>query len=129
MSKDIFTTPERPTTPEGWSALEAWLAARDSELEACWAQEYSAVQAPPDATEVRAWMAVFDADAPTRYFRGTRRGSDPVSVDLAGYQETNGAVRQRWITPAVDTDLDAAGARELAAHLIAAADELDELAD
>jgi hypothetical protein len=64
-----------------------------------------------------------------RPFYGTCRG-DEVRVGIAGHQNADGTVSGRFIVLEVADDVvDPAGARELTRHLIAAADEIDRLAE
>lgn len=90
----------------------------------------TATVAPPaDATEVGVWV---DDDtnsfgqATWRTFLGTLRGTERVRVDILGTQGDDGTVSNRVVlvrcepTPA---QLDAAAARQVAADLLAAADE------
>jgi hypothetical protein len=87
---------------------------------------YADVAPPADATRVSAWDDV-DGQV-SRYFRGTKRGAK-VRVDIAGSQNADGTVAERVILiDACDAEVDAAAARQIAADLLAAADELDRLA-
>jgi len=83
---------------------------------------FPAVPLPPDATFVPDQR--FDNDG-ERLFWGT----DREGVFTAGIQKADGCVRARWIKIDHHVDeLSAAEARQYAARLIAAADELDRLA-
>lgn len=86
---------------------------------------YANVPPPPDASRVSGWD---DGDGQvSRYFRGTQRGHK-ARVDIAGSQNADGTVSERVIlVGACNIEVDAAGAREIAADLLAAADELDWL--
>lgn len=87
---------------------------------------YADVTPPADATRVSAWDDV-DGQV-SRYFRGTKRGIK-ARVDIAGSQNADGTVAERVIlVDACDVEVDAATARQIAADLLAAADELDRLA-
>ena len=65
----------------------------------------------------------------TRGFHGTQRAVDDVSgtVGIFGTQSSNGRVTTRHIRVHTIVAFDAAGARRLAAAILDAADELDEL--
>lgn len=90
-----------------------------------WARQYADVPTPPDATSVNKWTADSTIEVPARHFWGTDRDG----VFICGYQKPDGSVRNRYITLDFQVeDMDAADARDLAARLIAAADELDALA-
>ncbi|MBS4729723.1 hypothetical protein MSM1_15690 [Mycobacterium sp. SM1] len=47
-------------------------------------------------------------------------------MEINGFQNPDGSVRQRWISVA-GLELDAAAAREVAYDLLAAADELEQM--
>jgi hypothetical protein len=87
---------------------------------------YANVGPPADASRISAWD---DRDGQvSRYFRGTKRGTK-ARVDIAGSQNADGTVAERVILVGEgDIEVDAAGARQIAADLLAAADELDWLA-
>jgi hypothetical protein len=87
---------------------------------------YANVPPPADASRVSAWD---DSDGQvSRYFRGTMR-RNKARVDIAGSQNADGTVAERVILVGdCDIEVDAAGARQIAADLLAAADELDWLA-
>jgi hypothetical protein len=51
-----------------------------------------------------------------RFFWGTQRGE----VGVNGHQNSDGTVRERWINPGPEVELDSAAARERARALIAA---------
>jgi hypothetical protein len=87
---------------------------------------YANVPPPADASRVSVWD---DHDGQvSRYFRGTKRGNK-ARVDIAGSQNADGSVAERVIlVGASDIEVDASGARQIAADLLAAADELDWLA-
>jgi hypothetical protein len=92
-------------------------------------RNHSEVQRPAGALSVTDWRL---EGGTARFFRGTRRGTaeDPagrsICVDIDGDQYIDGTV-DRYISMNVNACLDAANARDLAAHLLAAADEVDEL--
>ena len=80
---------------------------------------------PAGATSVDKWQKV--GESVIRFFTGTRRG-DAVRVNLAGMQTVDGTVERRCIFAYVPDNIaepDAASAREAAADLLAAADELE----
>lgn len=85
------------------------------------------VSAPPDAIEVHDWSHVGDG-LPTRVFAGTIREASGFTVRVAGLQRINSTCR-RWITVETDslpgTPLKPQRARQLAAALIAVADEIE----
>ncbi len=92
-------------------------------------RNYPEVQRPAGALSVTGWRL---EGGTARFFRGTRRGTaeDPagcsICVDIDGDQYIDGTV-DRYISINVNACLDSAKARDLAAHLLAAADEVDEL--
>jgi hypothetical protein len=64
-----------------------------------------------------------------RVSRKVFRGRRWPHAHIGGLQDANGSVRERWITVDTDTDdLDAGTARALARFLLAAADELEQMA-
>lgn len=87
---------------------------------------YENVAPPADASRISAWD---DRDGQvSRYFRGTKHGNK-TRVDIAGSQNADGTVAKRVIlVGGCDIEFDAADARQIAANLLAAADELDWLA-
>jgi hypothetical protein len=89
---------------------------------------YADVPPPDDAVNVGAWEECSDGRV-LRFFRGTQRGT----VSIAGLQNTLGSVERRWIYDAGDggycIEVDAATARGKAGDWLAAADELESLAD
>jgi hypothetical protein len=92
-------------------------------------RNHSEVPRPAGALHVAGWLL---EGGTARSFRGTRRGTadDPagrsICVDIDGDQYIDGTT-DRWISMNVNACLDSANARDLAAHLLAAADEVDEL--
>jgi hypothetical protein len=82
--------------------------------------------APPDATGVRDWTQ--RAGVPTRLFDGNVREAFGFTVRVGSLQRDNGTCN-RWLT--VETDfrfgvpMESEAARQLAAALSAAADEID----
>lgn len=88
-----------------------------------WACQYAGVPTPADATSVHEWTADFGIEVPFRHFWGTDRDG----VFICGYQKPDGSVRRYICLDFRVEDIDSAGARDLAARLIAAADELDEV--
>jgi hypothetical protein len=88
------------------------------------------VAPPADATRIHNWSYIFNTDELHRFFYGTQRG-EPVPVGICGYQNPDGSVRARsiFIDNAAAREFDPAAARQLARALIAAADEVDELAN
>jgi hypothetical protein len=81
-----------------------------------------------DATTVNDWQRVFDSDEQHRFFYGTSRG-DQARVDIVGHQNADGTVPGRSIVLDGADVVNPAGARQLARHLIAAADEIERLAE
>lgn len=86
------------------------------------------VSAPPDATEVYGWAAHRDGLA-ARVFEATVREASGYTVAIHGVQRENGAC-QRWaiITagPGLDEqDFEPQALRQLAAALVATADEIE----
>jgi hypothetical protein len=80
---------------------------------------YPDVPAPEGAVAVAPWNR-----EGLRPFFGTQRGD----VGIYGEQNTNGTVTHRVVTvgrPGDTVELDSAGARKLAAAVLAAADEID----
>lgn len=86
------------------------------------------IAAPADADHVEDWVDESDLGMPVRWFRGTARTVAGVRVVINGWQEWDGPTARHISVHAVDAELDAVTARELAAALLAAADELDQLA-
>jgi hypothetical protein len=92
-------------------------------------RNHSEVPHPAGALSVAGWRL---EGGSARSFRGTRRGraEDPagrsICVNIDGDQYIDGTV-DRYISMNVNACLDSAKARDLAAHLLAAADEVDEL--
>jgi hypothetical protein len=87
---------------------------------------------PADATDADQWQVGEDDERVTRVFTGTKRGTD-VRVTIYGEQDHSGAVLNRLISVSPSghsgtAEVGAAGARQIAADLLAAADELDQLA-
>jgi hypothetical protein len=71
-------------------------------------------------------------ERPHRWFYGTARNVEGVTVAIGGFQCADGSVRDRIGYVVVDpqrNELDAAGLRQLARAAIATADELDWLSD
>jgi hypothetical protein len=102
-------------------------AARDTVRRNRWAREYGNVAPPTDATLVdgRHPDGDIETPAPARYFDGVRWPH----IHIGGMQGPDGTVRERWITVDTDTDdLDAGTARALGRFLLAAADELEQVA-
>jgi hypothetical protein len=101
------------------------MAARDYARRNRWARDYADVHPPIDASHAGDWDPVHDIEFPARYFEGARWPR----AHIGGLQDANGSVRERWITVDTDTDdLDAGTARALARFLLAAADELEQMA-
>ncbi|OHV03947.1 hypothetical protein [Mycobacterium talmoniae] len=91
------------------------------------------VPPPPDASSVSDWENPSDGDEACRFFIGTVRGTT-VRVESFGFQSPGGDVKHRGIFIAdrtaddhVTIEIDADVARRLAADLLAAAAELDQL--
>ena len=87
------------------------------------------VAPPAGASYVSEWIDETDKGDWGRYFAGTRRGLACVRVDLTGWQDGDGAIIEHHIAcyAGDGVQLSAETARDLAADLLAAADELDEL--
>lgn len=89
------------------------------------------LRTPADATSVGEWRL---NGGQARGFGGTKRATaaEPdrtrVHVDITGSQERDGTT-ERYIGINGDIFVDAPAARKLAADLLAAADELEALAD
>ena len=83
---------------------------------------------PADATRTNGWWRDRH-DNWTRGFHGTQRAVDDVfvRVGIFGTQSADGSVTTRHIRVHTIHEFDAAGARRLAAAILDAADELDEL--
>jgi hypothetical protein len=90
---------------------------------------YADVPPPAGALSVAGWRL---ERGTARSFTGTKRGTaeDPagrlICVDIDGDQDIDGTV-DRYISINVNACIDSAAARGLAADLLAAADEVDEL--
>jgi hypothetical protein len=81
---------------------------------------------PPDATQLFEWTT--DEGGPFREFTGTTREVFGARISISGYQNSDGACH-RWLGLHV-TDiatLSPAQARELAAALQSAAEEVEQL--
>ncbi|MGY4648417.1 hypothetical protein [Mycobacterium sp. URHB0021] len=88
----------------------------------------SRIPLPPDATAADSWGVGAD-ERVTRVFAGASRGT-AVRVTIYGEQDHSGEVLNRIISVYPNdrhgaAELDAASARDLAADLIDAADEID----
>ncbi|WP_249025852.1 hypothetical protein [Mycobacterium europaeum] len=86
------------------------------------------VTAPPDATEVYGWAAHRDGLA-ARVFDATVRECAGFAIRVHGQQRSNSTCR-RWVTvdtrPGADEEmLEPEAVRQLAAALVAAADEIE----
>jgi hypothetical protein len=87
--------------------------------------EPALISPPGGATEVGDWTR---NDGTARRFEGTKRGTD-VHVDIVGWQDRDGAI-ERFAFIENDIELRSpAAAQELAANLLATADEMEVLAD
>lgn len=94
---------------------------------------YGLPPAPADAVDVYPWYQDPHSDKVARSFTGTRRNVDlapgyTVLVDVSGVQSDDGRV-ERLIGVKRADGLTPAKARELAAALVAAADEADQLGE
>jgi hypothetical protein len=79
-----------------------------------------------DATRVFHWEA--DGDEWTRHFDGTEHAAGSANVYIAGWQSPDGSAERRVSVGQGDADeLTADAARQLAALLVEAANELDRL--
>lgn len=81
--------------------------------------------APADAQHVAEW--IHEQGLTGRWFRGTTRTVAGARVIVNGWQQSDGAI-SRCIGVTADIELTPAAARKLAAALLDAADELDQLA-
>lgn len=113
---------------DGNSIFWTWYVARRMS----WEHLYADVPPPPEATEVDDdWEPIHSVDLPSRYFRGSSWGEGITAVSLGGHQDADGSVNARWISTAIqgETRVDPTTGdwREIAANLLAAADELDAL--
>lgn len=86
------------------------------------------VSAPPDAAMVHDWIQRGADDLATRAFDGTVRQAAGFTVAVGGVQRQNGTCR-RWVTVEgerpVGAVLEPELVRQLAAALVAAADEIE----
>jgi hypothetical protein len=89
---------------------------------------YASVPLPPGATSASEWdFRDRRCGRVWRHFTGTRRGTT-ATVGIDGMQNSDGSVAERQISIICGNgELTATTAREVAADLIAAADELDQL--
>jgi hypothetical protein len=84
------------------------------------------IEAPPDATEVHAWETCYHEDGSwSRTFEGTHRRLGDFSVEILGVQCEDGFTTREVKVAGGEDYMDSAQTRELAAALIAAADEVD----
>jgi hypothetical protein len=89
------------------------------------------VPSPASARWLSEWFDWEDTSA--RAFRGTVRGEDKILVDICGFQTADGSVIHPSVTVKsghhneAPGSISAASARQLAADLLAAADELHRL--
>jgi CubicO group peptidase (beta-lactamase class C family) len=96
------------------------------------ANPYPDVPLPAGARQISSWFDYDDSGMQARAFYGTKRG-ERVQVDVDGIQFADGRVdptatiRSSLRDDALIGSLYAAELRELAAHALAAADELDGL--
>jgi hypothetical protein len=85
------------------------------------------IPAPPDATEVFDWRHA-SHDVAARVFDGTVRQAVGLTISIGGLQRHNGTCR-RWVTveaqSSIGAPLDPEAVRQLAAALVAAADEIE----
>jgi hypothetical protein len=88
------------------------------------------VAAPAEAQHVAQWVDQ-DGDGTSwgRHVRGTRRTTADAQVVLAGWQDASATVEWHATLFALDTQIDGAGLRKLAAIALDAADELDRLTE
>ncbi|CAJ1504225.1 hypothetical protein MU0083_003383 [[Mycobacterium] kokjensenii] len=89
------------------------------------------IAAPADATKTNDWELHYDDDQKVRIFDGTNHSTELGRFLLAGYQRADGTIRERWIEAAVYDrgGMTADEARQVAATLLTAADELDALTE
>lgn len=90
--------------------------------------DLAAVPVPTDAHHVESWRDDFGSGDYDRFFLGTRRSAAGVALAVTGFQDADGTTRRDVHIFAADVHLDPAALRTLAAHALAAADELDQLA-
>ena len=91
---------------------------------------YSDVPAPPDATDTGAWDKG-EGGIYARFIRGTHRQVRHLTVTIGGLQYSNGVIERTIRVQPGETDdgeMTADLAREVAAALTAAADEIDAAA-
>jgi hypothetical protein len=84
------------------------------------------IPSPPEATEVFGWTQ-HRQDLATRTFCGAVREAARFTVRIEGFQRENRTC-QRWLVvdaPSLQTGLEPEAARQLAAALVAAADEIE----
>lgn len=126
-------TPEQVAKMESWERegdkpLTIRIIAEKAAQENTLAREYARVPLPADATGAAGW----EGEPPSRYFSGTERGN-LLRVGIAGFQWPDGRTeRHVWVSNKdgqVMGDLTPDEAREYAAGLVAAADELERLSD
>lgn len=114
---------EAPPLEEHYAAL--LFAAREYAIQNAAAIEFAHVPPPPDEGEHQPWTNLGNNNW-VRYFYRTPCKVGPASVAISGVQSSDGSIK-RWIYVEEVDDLDPTTARQLAAALIAAADELERL--
>jgi hypothetical protein len=82
---------------------------------------------PSGARRVFHWQQDDDSGRWSRRFEGTARGLLGVEADIVGIQHSDGTIKRSIYVNAHAAELHAAAARDLAAALIEALNELDEL--
>ncbi len=87
---------------------------------------YADVAPPADAIEVDDWSD-WDRDVYLRMFVSWFRREDGVSVEISGFQSSDGLVERSIVDTSGDNPMSAGLARQRAAALLEAADELDRL--
>jgi hypothetical protein len=86
---------------------------------------FADVTPPPEEGHYYPWENVGD-NTWTRFFVGTSRKLGDVEVSISGVQSSDGTI-SRGITVSAGEDMGATEARQLAALLVEAADEMDRL--
>lgn len=89
--------------------------------------ELAKIATPADAEHIGPWVDETGTGTWGRYVRGARRAIAGVDVVIAGWQSADGTVARKAHVSANDAELDAAGLRKLAAAVLDAADELDQV--
>lgn len=99
---------------------------RNTDADCNAAAKLAAVPVPVDASHVADWRDDFGTGEYDRFFRGTRRSAAGVTLAVTGFQAADGTARRDVHIFAADVHLDQTALRTLAAHALAAADELNQ---